>query len=385
MRLGTDYLRDAKIVVIGAGVVGSAVSYRLAQAGAQVTTIERRYPGCGTTNNSFAWLNGFDKHPKHYHRLNVQSVRDHEDLADEVGGRWVQVDGGIHWEHAADEERVKVLRSRIKQYRDWGVRVDPASPEIVMREVEPDLWIDPEKVSEVYVVPREGILQPVAMAHGVMHAAETRYGATLVKGNVVSIRVSKGAVSSVVLEDGREFPADVVVNATGQDANRIAAMVGVQIPMDTTLGFTLVTPPAPVCLKHLVHSPEATFRPEGAGRLIIRNRDIDGHLVDRTPLSKDSPLIREVMDRARQVIPSLAEIEPDVIKTGVRPMPKDGRSIVGFHPDVAGFYLVVTHSGITLSARLALLVTEELSGGDTAELEPYRVTRFGGTAGGASI
>jgi hypothetical protein len=44
---------------------------------------------------------------------------------------------------------------------------------------------------------------------------------------------------------------------------------------------------------------------------------------------------------------------------------------------VGNLYHVVTHSGVTLSARLALLVTEELTGGDTAPLEPYRPSRTG--------
>ena len=376
MRLGSDYLRDSKIIIIGAGVVGAALAYRLSQAGAQVTTVERRYPGSGTTSNSFAWLNSFDKPPRHYHRLNIQSIRDHQDLEDELNGDWVHLDGGIHWEHADDEQHVKQMRTRMKALREWGVRVDTTTPEVVMREVEPDLWIDPEKVSEVFVCPREGVLDAVAMTHGVLHGAMLRYGAQFVKGTVTGLKGASGSVNTVVLEDGRELSGDVIVNAAGPDANRVAALAGVSIAMGHTLGFTLVTPPAPICLKHLAHSPEATFRPEGAGRLIIRNRDIDGHLVDPTPLPADSPLVRDVMERARLVVPGLAEIEPVQIKTGIRPMPKDGRSIVGFEPSVSGLYTLVTHSGITLSARLALLVTEELAGGDTTELEPYRPDRF---------
>jgi glycine/D-amino acid oxidase-like deaminating enzyme len=87
-------LKDASIVVIGAGAVGATVSYRLAQAGAQVTTLERFYPGSGITRVSFAWINGYEKVPKHYHRLNVLSIRDHQDLADELNGRWVRGTAG---------------------------------------------------------------------------------------------------------------------------------------------------------------------------------------------------------------------------------------------------------------------------------------------------
>ena len=61
----------------------------------------------------------------------------------------------------------------------------------------------------------------------------------------------------------------------------------------------------------------------------------------------------------------------------VRPMPADGRSIVGWLPGVRGLYIAVTHSGVTLSAHLARLITAELvTGAPAAELAPYRPDRF---------
>lgn len=374
--LESDYLKGTRIVVIGAGAIGSAISYRLAQAGAQVTTVERRYPGAGTTGNSFAWINGFEKPPKHYHRLNVMSIRDHQDLADELGGRWVRVDGGLHWEHAADEARTKWLRDNVRQLREWGLRVDRTTPEIVMRELEPDLWIDPDKVSEVFVIEREGVIDPVLMAHSVMHAAILRYGAKLEHGTVVALRGPKGAVDRAVLDDGRELPADVIINCAGPEADKIAALAGVKIPLAPTLGLTVSTPPAPVCLRRVVHSPEANVRPDGAGRLIIRNREVDTFLTNDKPLPIDSPIVQDVMERARKILPDLRDVPVEAVRVGTRAMPKDGISIVGFEPSVVGLYTVVTHSGITLAARLALLVTEDLITGDCPELAPYRPSRF---------
>ena len=37
----------------------------------------------------------------------------------------------------------------------------------------------------------------------------------------------------------------------------------------------------------------------------------------------------------------------------VRPMPADGRSVVGWLPGAEGVYVAVTHSGVTLAAHLA--------------------------------
>ena len=46
-----------KTIVIGAGVMGASVAYRLAQAGAIVTVLEAARVGGGTSGISFAWTN----------------------------------------------------------------------------------------------------------------------------------------------------------------------------------------------------------------------------------------------------------------------------------------------------------------------------------------
>src|SRR5438477_9909020 len=154
----SDQLREAEIVVIGAGAVGAAITYRLAQAGARVTSVERTCPGAGTSGNSFAWLNGHSKRPRHYHRINIMSIRDHLDLADELGGHWVEVHGGLHCTYEGDRSKFGSLREIVGRLRAWGARVDQATPEIAMRVLEPALWMDPEQVSECYVSAQAGHL-----------------------------------------------------------------------------------------------------------------------------------------------------------------------------------------------------------------------------------
>jgi len=64
----------------------------------------------------------------------------------------------------------------------------------------------------------------------------------------------------------------------------------------------------------------------------------------------------------------------------VRPMPADGVSIVGRPPGAEWLYVAVTHSGVTLAAHLSRLIATELAGGaPSAELAPYRPSRFAGT------
>src|SRR6516225_4868095 len=72
-----------KTIVIGAGVIGASVAYRLAEAGAAVTVLEAARIGGGTSGSSFAWTNAHSKPPRPYHDLNIAGMKAHAALADE--------------------------------------------------------------------------------------------------------------------------------------------------------------------------------------------------------------------------------------------------------------------------------------------------------------
>ena len=374
------HLKDARIVVIGAGAIGSTLSYRLAQAGAGVTTIERAHPGAGATGRSFAWVNGMDKPPRAYHRLNVLSIRDHEDLADELCGDWVHVTGSLHWAHARDEARAAALEQSVRRLIGWGMRVDHLTPAEAMRDLEPDLVIDPEDVSVVHLVHRAGWLDGMAMAHGTLSSAVERYGAEVVHGEVVGARMAGTTITSLTLADGREVTADVFVNAAGPDAGRIAGLAGVGLALARTPGLLLVTAPVPARLGRVAYGPGMHLRPDGGGRVMIQWEPLDSHAAEGSPLASGDPLVREGMERASAIMPALAQVDIESVRLGVRAVPGDSYPIVGFDPLIGNLYHVVTHSGITLAARLALLVTEELAGGDPEPLEAYRPSRMAAVA-----
>ena len=88
-----------KTIVIGAGVMGASVAYRLAQASAEVTVLEATRIGGGTSGISFAWTNAHNKPPKPYHDLNAAGMKAHAALADEFGAApWWHGGGSLEWE-----------------------------------------------------------------------------------------------------------------------------------------------------------------------------------------------------------------------------------------------------------------------------------------------
>jgi glycine/D-amino acid oxidase-like deaminating enzyme len=65
------------------------------------------------------------------------------------------------------------------------------------------------------------------------------------------------------------------------------------------------------------------------------------------------------------------------VTVGLRPMPEDGKPVVGFAPDLPGLYLATMHSGVTLAAAVGRFAAMEILDGARIELlEPYRAERF---------
>ena len=162
----------------------------------------------------------------------------------------------------------------------------------------------------------------MAMAHGTLSAAVERYGAEVVLGEVVGARTAGGTIESLSLADGRELAADVVINAAGPDAGRIAGLAGVSLPVERTPGLLLVTEPAAARLGRVVYGPGLHLRPDGGGRVMVQWEPLDSSAVEGSPLGVDDPLVREALERARGILPALAHVAVEAVRLGVRAVPQ---------------------------------------------------------------
>lgn len=380
--VSSDFLRDTRILIVGAGIIGATQAYRLAQAGARVTVVERRHTGSGTTGATFAWINGVSKPPRHYERMNVQSIRDHEDLAAELEGDWVHVRGTILWAARDDATKAEYYRTSMRRSMGWGTRVDVIDA-ATLRALEPDLEVDPASTAEIHLVHRTGWLDPIPLAHAALQAAITRYGAVLERADVAGFDIRAETIVGVRLSDGRTLAADVVMDCAGPDAPAVTALAGLTLPVERLPGVILISTPVPVRLRHVVQTPFGNARPDGGGRLALQWEPLDTLVAASGTIDAAHPEVQAAYDRLASLIPGLRSGGVEAVRIGVRAVPNDGCSIVGFDPRIGNLYHVVTHSGITLAARLALLVTEELGGGGDEALGPYRLGRLLGAAGPA--
>jgi glycine/D-amino acid oxidase-like deaminating enzyme len=357
------------VAVIGAGIVGSSVAYRLSEGGAEVVLIDPSDPGSGTTSASFAWVNANNKLPREYFELNVAGMREHERLHDEIGGGWLHPAGNLI--QAPDGEQ-ESLERRVERLHSWSYAAEMLPASTVKEKLEPQAVLE----TRVAHFPEESWVDAPVLTRTLVRAAG-RNGALTQVGNAVhGIEVGGDGVT-LSLENGDTIQADAVVNATGANAASVAGMVGRKLPLDVFRGLLIRVTVSGEPLGHLVHTPLINLRPDGPGYVLLHHDSVDERLTDDFAGMED-PLCAELLERGRRVLPPLAEVVE--ARFGLRPVPADGHSCVGALSKIPGYYEAVTHSGVTLGPIVGRLLAREILSGEIDPLiAPFLPDRFTAT------
>lgn len=358
----------ARIAVIGAGVLGSAVAAELAVRNADVTIFDADRPGSGTSGLSFAWVNSSSKEPAGYHDLNVAGMAVHRRQTDEGWDAFVPT-GRLAY--ATDPTEVVDLAATVERLVGRGYPAELISADRA-RELEPTMII-PGGMEPVGWFPSEGHCWPDRLIRRQLdiagdHGARFRYGEP--------VRAIEGG--RVMIDSGPE-DFDHVVLAIGRWTQPLAATAGITVPMvdpdaagGATVGYLAETGPVSPAPSRVIMTPRLHLRPAASGGLLLQALDLDHSAAPRSP----------VPDRIqREFEARLAELLPDpppviMVRVGQRSLPADGLPVTGFGDAEGKVYVLASHSGVTLAPLLGELVAGEVLGQLSAELEPYRPNRF---------
>lgn len=365
------------VVVIGAGVIGSGLAFRLAQAGAQVTVLERMGPVSGTTGSTFAWINSNQKTPEDYYALNLAGVRAHQALREELGeAPWMLGGGNLIWFEAGPE--YTELVNTFERLQGWGYQAQWLDRQQVA-ELEPGLQIE-ESVERIAYFPEEEPVDAPALARRCLELAQ-QHGATVRFGCEVAAITrddSNARINGVVLPNGERIGADWVVNCAGPAAGRVAALAGRELPMANTPGLMVRVSgiPQSAMPKRVIHTPRIHIRPEGDGLLVLHHGDADEAVGRGEPVM---PLANAFMAIGRDYLYALRDFDARISRwsIGIRPIPADGRTSAGPVAALPGYAEIVTHSGVTMSPVLAKLVARQLLEDEVDPLlAPFAPDRF---------
>ena len=110
---------------------------------------------------------------------------------------------------------------------------------------------------------------------------------------------------------------------------------------------------------------------------MMRSDEGDEAVTLNTRRDPSSEPAMKIMASAARLIPQLGNIRPEAVRIALRSIPADDISVVGPLPGIDGYYICVTHSGVTLAPILGQVVADELIRGTcSVNLEPFRPARF---------
>lgn len=346
------------VLVIGGGVIGTAVAYYAAKAGRKVTLLERNDIAGGTSSACDGFIILQSKNPGPHLDLALQSAALYRGLAEELDYdlEYLPCGGMVV---AETERQAELLHGLIEKQRKANLPVE-LLPIAEARRREPllaeDLWGAAYCAADAQV-------NPIRVAQGFAQAAR-RLGAQLRTGvDVKGLLVHSGRVCGVETAAG-DLKAEFVVNAAGVWAPALLAPLGIQLPIRPRRGQLLVTEPLPSLLRHVLlcacyltakYHPEeldpadrqhrlgvglAVEQTAHGGLLIGSTREFAG-FDRRTTLAG----IEAVARHARRILPALAQV--NIIRTfaGLRPYTPDGLPILGPLAELPGLIMAAGHEG----------------------------------------
>ena len=382
----------ADVVVVGAGVVGAGIAFCALREGLDVVVLDASTPGLGTSANSFSWINATSKTADEaYHRLNARGCEFYRSLAIEVGERTLGMyrAGMLEWADGQMPEKLVGVRDRLDRLMAYDYPVTALDarglralePHVTFRDdaeglyAYADAWLD----VPVFVAYLLGQLR----AGGAKVLEQCRAGELVVGG--------AGEVVGVSTEHGIIHAPHVVVAAGIDTGTVLATLTGFEafssrFPITPGPGLLLSTPPVAggrELTRRVLYTPmtgHLHVRPSASGGLLMGADDTDGMM----SLTAQEPVMREGADmllkRTAELIPAFAGMfraDECHLRLGLRPMPGDGESIIGPLPGAQGLYVVVTHSGVTLTLALGDLLARHLKHGESIhELERFSPQRF---------
>lgn len=212
-----------RVVVVGAGITGSLVAWRLARAGWHVVVVEAKHVGAGSSSRTAAGIRQQFSTPETVVGMRF-SVDAYRRFSDEVGGDTCPiVQNGYLFLHAL-QENWDAARRGVRTQRDAGLaEVEALEPAEVARRFP---WVDPHTILGGTWCPTDGFLRPETVYNEALAAAR-RLGAEVVQNAPVTgvERGPGGRIDAVLTPKGR-FAADLVVDATNAWSPRVGAILG---------------------------------------------------------------------------------------------------------------------------------------------------------------
>ena len=384
---------QARVVIIGGGVIGCSVAYHLTQAGwTDVVLLERKSLTSGTTWHA-AGLIGQLRATLNMTRLAQYTTEVLLSLEEETGQATGYKQNGALLVTAA-EERFTELKRNASMGRCFGLEVQVLSPGEAL-----DLWplLNADDLVGGVFIPSEGQTNPVDTTLAYAKGARMRGARIFENTKVTAIRRSGGRATGVATDDG-DIRAEFVVDCGGMWGREVGRMAGVNVPLHAAEHFYIMTEPIEGLSPDspsLREQDAGVYVKEDAGKLLVGafEKEAKPWGMDGIPedfefdqLPEDWDHFEPILESALHRIPVLAETGVQTFFCGPESFTPDDRYLLGEAPELRNFYVACGFNsiGIGSSGGAGKMLAEWIVNGhpsmDLWEVDVRRMQPFQGNA-----
>lgn len=366
-----------KVAIIGGGIMGLALGWRLVQRGVAVSVFERDVAGHGASHAAAGMLAAAcEAEPGEAALgvLNRASLALWSDFAAELEAA-SGMNVGLRREGtmlvALNRDDAARLRHDMAFQRSQGIDLEWLTP-AEAREREP--YLAPQLAGAVFS-PEDIQVDNRAVVAALIVAFRTAGGVLYENTPVTRVETVQGRVSGLVA--GEEFHhADMVVLAAGAWSGAIDLPIP-RLPVRPVKGQLLAVQmnPADPLLRHVIWAPKAYLVPRKDGRLIV-GATVEERGFDETITAGG---LFSLLDGAWRAVPGIEELPVIETWVGFRPGSRDDAPILGPSP-LPGLMLCAGHhrNGILLTPVTADAMAVTIIDNATDErIAPFGIGRFG--------
>jgi glycine/D-amino acid oxidase-like deaminating enzyme len=383
--------RTADVVIVGSGIVGSAIAFFLSRARLKVCLIDRSDLGAGTT--SAAAIAGLLQTKTSAVKLAL--ARESLELLDGLHAEFehsFQFDRAGSVLAAQSETEFQVVRDMVSKLKVNGLEVEIVDGDGA-RAAMPVLG---PLVIGASICRLDAIINPLELVMSYVRHAR-RLGATFCTGTEVTGIECRGDKVTGVQTNRGGIATPKVVDACGVWSPAVARMVGFDLPIKPRKGEILVTEPVPpfikgtlIAARYLVSkaSTQVSSETPGASRTVgvtlaqaRRGNLIVGSTREFAGYDRRSTYagIHELARQLVEIVPTMKNIRVIRSYAGQRPITPDGLPVISGLPGMPDFVVATGHEGdgIVLSAVTASIVTNLITGApDARNIEALSCARF---------
>jgi len=367
------------VLIVGGGIIGSAVAYSLSLGGARVLLLEREHLAAGASGVAAGMLAPQVEAPfdDPFFELTLKGRAEHAPLAANL-----LEDVGLDVEYRATGivrvARDEAERTELRRRQSWqsarGLRATWLEPG-ELGEIEPLLGgVVGRMLAGGVWLPDEGQVRGSRLVQA-LAAASVKRGARIQEGSWATGLVVAGDRVTGVRTPTGTLSAPTVVLAAGVWSPDLTRELGLRLPVVPVKGQIITLRALNRPLQHVIWSGECYLVPKVGGEVILGATVEEGNY-DRRPTLAG---IGALSEAALEFLPWAGQLVVEGIWAGLRPAAPDRFPIVGRAPGFSNLILATAHfrNGILLGPLTGRWVSQLILEGIAApELAPFGVERF---------